>query len=113
MAQNLLPAVFHPAVQAELPAGRAEDRLRGPLPPGGLADALRREMGPLAVGTGAAELNRDRRQEFLILGIPAAGRAFSGAAQKAVRPLGHNGCKHHLPICKRLMVYTRRFLTYN
>ncbi len=70
-------------------------------------------MGPLAVGTGAAELNRDRRQEFLILGIPAAGRAFSGWAGQGVKALGHKACKYCLRICKPPAVYTGRRAVYN
>ena len=40
--QNFLPPLLRPAVQALLPAGRPEGRLRDPLAPRGLADALGR-----------------------------------------------------------------------
>ena len=41
LAFRLLPAVLHPAVQAQLPARRAQGGLGDPLPPGRPADAKR------------------------------------------------------------------------
>ena len=48
VAENLLPPLLHPAVQAQLPARRREGRLRDPQPQRGLADAQRRRRKTVA-----------------------------------------------------------------
>ena len=52
MAEDILAKVLQPAVQAFLPAGRTESRKRVPLTSRRLEDAIRRQSGPLPVGTG-------------------------------------------------------------
>ncbi len=52
MAEDLLPEIFRPAVQAFLSAGRPEGGNRGRFPERRSADAQRCQRGDLACGTG-------------------------------------------------------------
>ncbi|MEI3306810.1 MAG: hypothetical protein V8R40_12825 [Dysosmobacter sp.] len=77
VAQDLLPPLLLPAVQAQLPAGRPQGGHRGPVPPRRLADAQRREGGSVAgrAGDAGVEKNTSPPPVAIFAGPPGRGES--------------------------------------
>ena len=90
---QLLPPLFCPAVQAQLPAGRPQGGQRDPFAPGRLAHAQRRLRHPLAGRAGAAQargaVSHEEQKAFDQYPVCGGGAGHRSGAAGRAQPQRH------------------------